>query len=132
VRKVFLHCSASDNPLHDDVSVIRQWHLDKGWADVGYHYFITKGGVIQPGRPLEEVPAAQQGYNTNTLAICLHGLEADKFTEAQFIALRQLCSAIKSQYDHITFHGHCEVSTKACPVFNYKEVLKLDAQGRMQ
>jgi hypothetical protein len=27
VSRVFIHCSASDNPDHDKVSVIRDWHL---------------------------------------------------------------------------------------------------------
>ena len=31
----------------------------------------------------------------------------------------------------VTFHGHCEVAAKACPVFPYKAVLGLDAHGEM-
>ena len=50
VSRVFLHCSASDNPKHDKISVIRKWHLDKGWSDVGYHYFIRKDGTVEEGR----------------------------------------------------------------------------------
>ena len=40
VDRVFLHCSASPNPAHDDINVIRDWHLERGWNDVGYHFFI--------------------------------------------------------------------------------------------
>ena len=44
VDRVFLHCSASDDPDHDDIATIRSWHVDgNGWSDVGYHYFIRKG-----------------------------------------------------------------------------------------
>ena len=32
---------------------------------------------------------------------------------------------------NITFHGHCEVSNKTCPVFNYKNVLNLDSLGNI-
>lgn len=131
VSRVFIHCSASDHAHHDDVSVIKDWHVrGRGWSDVGYHYFITKAGVVQAGRPLEQVPAAQSSHNTGTIAICLHGLEERNFTQAQFKALRNLCSEINEAYDgNVTFHGHNEVAAKACPVFDYRAVLRLDRQG---
>lgn len=132
VSRVFIHCSASDNPKHDDVSVMRQWHLQRGWSDVGYHLFIKKDGTVQGGRHLEKVPSAQAGHNAGTIAICLHGLDKDKFTEAQFTSLRKLCKEINAVYKKtLTFHGHCEVSAKSCPVFDYKAVLKLDNAGRL-
>ena len=130
VRKVFLHCSASSNPEHDDVSVIREWHLDRGWSDVGYHFFIKFDGTVQEGRSLEQIPAAQAGYNTGSIAICLHGLESSTFRVAQMAALQNLAQQINSAYKgEITFHGHCEVSDKRCPVFGYKEILSLDSLG---
>ena len=47
VDRVFIHCSASDHAHHDDVKVMRDWHVNgNGWSDVGYHYFITKAGKI--------------------------------------------------------------------------------------
>lgn len=133
VHSVFLHCSASDRPEHDDVEVIRQWHIkERGWDDIGYHFFITKGGVVQPGRDLEKVPAAQQGHNVGTIAICCHGLEKRRFTDQQMAALYNLCVDINEVYDgKVTFHGHCEVAPKACPVFDYKTVLQLDSHGYM-
>lgn len=129
VNRVFLHCSASDNPAHDDILVIKRWHLDRGFNDVGYHYFITSFGVIQLGRDLEITPAAQQGHNAHTIAICMHGLT--KFTNAQFDTLRALCRAIARELPNVTFHGHREVANKACPVFDYKQVLSLDAKGHL-
>lgn len=133
VNTVFIHCSASDNPAHDDVSVMREWHLAKGWADVGYHFFITKAGIVQAGRPLEATPAAQAGHNTGSIAICCHGLQKNLFTDAQMAALYTLCHDILDAYKgEITFHGHCEVSPKSCPVFDYKAVLQLDHNGRMK
>lgn len=133
VTDVFIHCSASDNPKHDDVSVITKWHQERGWSTIGYHYFIKKDGTLQEGRDLERTPAAQKGYNTGSIAICLHGLEKDKFTEAQFETLRKLCSEINEKYaGHIYFRGHCEVNPhKTCPVFDYKKVLNLNTIGHM-
>lgn len=135
VNKVFIHCSASSYKDHDDISVIRKWHVDeRGWRDVGYHYFITFDGTIQRGRNIEWIPAAQRGHNEGSIAICLHGRVAADFTPAQFKALQRLCRAITDEYSarkKLTFHGHCEVSDKTCPVFDYKEVLNLDERGRL-
>ena len=132
VLRVFLHCSASDNPAHDNVETITAWHLARKFDTIGYHYYISKDGVIHQGRSLERVPAAQQGHNTGTIAICLGGLAEENFTEAQFESLAIVCKAIDEAYGgEVTFHGHREVSAKECPVLDYKSVLKLDAKGRL-
>ena len=129
VNKVFIHCSASDRPEHDDVYVIRKWHLERGFRDVGYHAFVQKSGYIQEGRPMEHVPAAQEGHNAGSIAICLAGL--NDFTGAQFRALQSFCAQIKQAIPNVTFHGHKEVSNKTCPNFSYQDVLALDERGRM-
>lgn len=126
---MFIHCSASDRPEHDNVDVIRQWHLDRGWSDVGYHYFIQSNGNIQQGRDLESNPAAQAGNNQGTIAICLHGLT--HFSVESLEALKDFCREINKQIPMVTFHGHCEVSAKACPVFDYRKILSLDKDGQM-
>lgn len=137
VDRVFVHCSASDQASHDNIATIHRWHTDRpprgrGWSDVGYHYFIRKDGTLENGRPLERIPAAQRGHNKGTIAICLHGLDKSKFTDLQFDKLKSLCLEINNSYDgELTFHGHREVASKACPVFDYKSVLRLDAFGRL-
>lgn len=132
VRRVFLHCSASDHPKHDSVAVIDQWHRENGWSGIGYHFFIRKDGTLEIGRDLERTPAAQAGHNTGSIAICLHGLAASRFTAAQFETLRALCHQIASAYGGaITFHGHCEVAAKECPVFAYRDILGLSADGHL-
>jgi N-acetyl-anhydromuramyl-L-alanine amidase AmpD len=138
IKRVFIHCSASDNPEHDDISVIRKWHTSpdpkdptKPWRDVGYHFYIKKDGTIQKGRDLAIVPSAQAGHNTGTIAICCGGL-AD-FPARQMNALVELCDYLNESIPNVTFHGHREVAPhKSCPVFNYKEVLLLDDKGRME
>lgn len=137
IERVFIHCSASDNEAHDDVTVIRGWHTDpapkgRGWSDIGYHYFIRKTGRLEDGRPLEVRPAAQRGHNTGTIAICVHGLKEQNFTGHQFNTLVRLCRQINEVYDgQVTFHGHREVAGKDCPVFDYRRVLGLSEDGAM-
>lgn len=140
VDRVFLHCSASERPEHDSAAVIDAWHKQNGWAGIGYHFFIRKDGTLEIGRDLEKTPAAQGGNNVRTIAICLHGLDRSGFTAAQFATLRELCGQINRAYrvlinggtrPGVTFHGHCEVAAKACPVFDYRAVLGLDGRGVM-
>lgn len=131
IERVFIHCSASDYDHHDDVSVIRKWHIEEnGWSDVGYHFFITRSGKIQFGRDIERTPSSQKGHNVSTISICLHGKE--NYTEEQFESLRKLCFMINLVYHgNISFHGHNEVSVKSCPVFNYIKVLNLNQYGQI-
>jgi len=131
VSNVFVHCSASDKPEDDDVAVITAWHLARGFSTIGYHFFIHKDGEVEAGRNIELAPAAQQGHNTGSIAICVHGLE--DFTDESLESLRKLCEVINIAYDkRLTFHGHCEVNpNKTCPVYDYKKVLNLDSAGRM-
>ena len=138
IRKIFIHCSASDNPSHDHVDVIKRWHMSpdpkdpsKPWSDIGYHYYIQKTGDVQLGRPLERIPTGQKGFNAGTIAICVGGLEKSKFTQAQFQSLYAMCLQINNALTSVTFHGHCEVSKKACPVFDYKKILGLNNRGEM-
>jgi N-acetyl-anhydromuramyl-L-alanine amidase AmpD len=117
---------------------MRAWHTKpvnqggRGWADVGYHFFIAKDGTVQPGRPLEAVPAAQIGYNKGAIAICLHGLSESRFTSQQIQALVMMCGAMRDACGpSLRFRGHCEVAAKACPVINYRSILNLDSRGYM-
>lgn len=128
IKKVFLHCSDSDLPQHDCPFVIRDWHLQRGFNDIGYHFIITKDGTIHKGRSLARMPASQEGNNMGSIAICLTGKTI--FSQMQLSSLQELCGEINQLYETITFHGHCEVSSKPCPVFDYKSVLNLK-NGRM-
>lgn len=83
IQTVFIHCSASDNPNDDNAETMELWHKARGFAEIGYHFFIHKDGTIQVGRDVEKIPAAQKGYNTGSLAICCHGLGIKNFTENQ-------------------------------------------------
>ena len=132
VTRVFIHCSASDNPDHDNVATMEAWHIANGWSGVGYNLFCRKSGLGELGRSLEKTPAAQRGHNRGTIAICLHGLEEGKFTDAQARWLIDVCCQINEAYDGaVTFHGHREVAAKACPVIDYREILQLDEAGRL-
>lgn len=136
VSRVFLHCSAHDGEHTDNAETIDAWHKDRGWSGIGYHFFIRFDGTIEHGRPLNRTPAAQGGNNRGTIAICCHGgqnSKPDAFTQEQFDSLKRLCADIDKVYSgKITFHGHKEVSRKACPVYDYKSILGLDKNGYLK
>ena len=132
IETVFLHCSASGRPEHARIDVIENWHRQRGFDEIGYHYFIDFDGEIWHGRDLEKIPAAQKGHNTGSIAICLAGLRPSDFRLIQLDALLHLCHEIDWAYaGNITFHGHNEVSDKSCPVFDYRHYLKLDDAGHL-
>jgi hypothetical protein len=136
IKVVFLHCSASDNPKHDSWLVMDTWHRQRGFAGIAYHLFIRKDGSVELGRDFNVIPSAQQGHNTGSLAICAHGLLKENFTKVQLDAVKGLCVALRDEFlkqKHVTlrFRGHCEVSSKSCPVYPYKELLHLDSKGHM-
>jgi hypothetical protein len=125
ITRIIVHCSDSDISAHDDISVIREWHVhERGFNDVGYHFFIKSNGDIQEGRPLELAGAHVHGHNTDSIGICLHGKYI--FTPAQFKALRRLVLTLRFEYDipEENVHGHREFSNyKTCPNFNVREKL---------
>ena len=134
IEKVFIHCTAYP---HQDlfgqalIDAINRWHVARRFREIGYHYVIDRFGELLKGRSLESNPAAQRGHNSRSIALCLDGLFFKQFNNNQFNILKKLVDQIDEAYDNkITYHGHCEVSNKECPVFDYPAVLGLDRWGR--
>ena len=141
-RKVDLlvvHCSDTYARMDIDAAEIRRWHVqDRGWSDIGYHFIIKRDGTVQTGRDLdhdgdifEEVGAHVEGYNKNSIGICLVGGKGDdgkpenNFTDKQFQSLETLLRVIKADYPKATIHGHREFNhAKACPSFDVQDWLK--------
>lgn len=125
ITKIILHCSASNKPYHDDISVIKQWHLARGFLDVGYHFFVRKDGEIQIGRPEEVQGAHCKGHNKDSLGICLHGLNKEDFTEAQYQETAQLIMHLVEDHPIKDIDAHRVFDTnKTCPVFSMVEIFK--------
>jgi hypothetical protein len=131
VSKVFLHCSASDNPKHDNPQTIEKWHLERNFSEIGYHFYINQAGEVFQCRDVEKIPAAQKGHNTGSIAICCGGLTT--FSQAQLTALYMLCKRIAEAFNNdIEFWGHCEVEPKkTCPVYPWRTILKLSKDRKM-
>lgn len=126
IKKIIIHCSASDMPGQDRW-VIREWHLARGFKDIGYHYLILKAGEIQKGRPVASVGAHCEGQNHDSIGICLVGLR--EFNERQFESLYHLVREYRLRFPGITVHPHNEFNkNKECPVFDIDEALRRGEQ----
>lgn len=75
------HHAAASRCSADD---IHRWHLDNGWAGIGYHAFINKKGEIYRGRPVGMLGAHAMGA-TQYLGICYEG----NFEREQMPAVQQ-------------------------------------------
>lgn len=127
IDKIIIHCSATPEGKDFTVEQIRQWHLARGFSDIGYHIVIYRDGSIHKGRPIEQVGAHTTGQNAHSIGICYIGgntadnkTPKDTRTEAQRLALIKLVRELKASYPSATIHGHNEFANKACPSFIVK------------
>jgi N-acetylmuramoyl-L-alanine amidase len=125
IDKIIIHCSATPEGKDISVETIRDWHLKRGWSDIGYHYVIDLDGKLHAGRPLEKTGAHVKGHNTGSIGICyIGGVEQDgktpkdTRTKEQKAALDNLLFILTDVFANVTIHGHNEFSSKACPSFD--------------
>lgn len=45
INETIVHCSATAEGKDFTVAQIRQWHLARGFSDIGYHYVIYRDGT---------------------------------------------------------------------------------------
>lgn len=135
---IAVHCSATDPLWHGEVTTedIRQWHLHRGWTDIGYHFVVERDGVIMPGRPLSEVGAHIRGFNACSVGICLVGgtevsssgkhYPKANFTRAQMESLYSLLLALREAYPNAVVQGHRDFEgvRKACPSFDVRSWIR--------
>ena len=131
IKRIIIHCSASG---WANAAVIDEWHKERGWKGIGYHFVILNGrgkvgayqahfdGVVEVGRPIQRAGAHTKGHNADSVGICLIG--NNHFTAKQLlVALPELLKALKRDYglgdDDV--HGHRDFNpNKTCPNFDVK------------
>lgn len=125
IKELIVHCSATPEGKDYSVDTIRQWHLQRGFSDIGYHYVIYRDGSIHIGRDESIIGAHCTGHNTNSIGICYIGgcavdgkTPKDTRTEAQKSSLLKLLSELKKKYPKAVIHSHKDYANKACPSFD--------------
>ena len=156
ISLIVIHCSASANGrqlgsrIQSAAAVIDGWHAQRGFqrqsaaratfnpdlAAIGYHFVLDTDGSKHTGRAIAEVGAHVQGFNSQSIGVCLVG--TSRFTRAQWDALHSLVKALKAQYPAARVVGHRDLSPdkdgdgtvepaewlKNCPGFNVADWLQ--------
>lgn len=116
---VVVHHAAADSCTIEDV---HRWHLERGWAGCGYHYFVNKRGEIYRGRPEDAVGAHCVGYNDDSIGICLEGnfdTGTNVPTGPQLRALVELLRYLKQKYPGVRIVRHKDLAETSCPGKNF-------------
>ena len=66
ISLIVIHCSATRVTQDFTFEQLEACHLARGFKSIGYHYYITKDGVVYPGRPESEVGAHAHHYNAHS------------------------------------------------------------------
>ena len=121
---IVIHCSATRATQRYTVDDCRRDHRARGFADIGYHYYITRDGVVHAGRALYQVGAHATGYNQHSIGICYEGgldeegRPANTLTEPQFQTLTNLFERLVVLFPDAMIMGHRDMRSstpKECP-----------------
>lgn len=118
IEGIVLHHSGTT--ILQTVETIHNYHKSKGWAGIGYHYYVRKDGSIYKGRPENMAGAHCLGVNSTSLGICAEGdFNTETMAEVQKQAIRQLIVDIKARYNIKYVKGHRDIISTSCPGKNY-------------
>lgn len=129
INRLVVHCSMSS---FGTAEIIDQWHKERGWDKIGYHYVIGNGfklkhgdydpnldGKIETGRSLGQVGAHVKGFNRDSIGVCLVGDRL--FTARQTLqALPELIKKVENflgRFLVIDLHSQLD-DHKYCPGFD--------------
>jgi hypothetical protein len=137
LRYIVIHGSAS---FYGDVDTFNEWHKDRGWNGIGYHWVITNvyptyadyktkrprleyDGRIWPGREEKYVGAHVYGHNRESIGVCMVGNEG-LYSANQIRSCARLCTEIQLRYPTISqIKGHYEyTSHKTCPTLDMEYI----------
>lgn len=113
------HVGGTDGEV--SAATIHQWHLDRGWSGIGYHFVVHKNGMIERGRPQEMVGAHCWHHNNASIGVNLVGnFDMAEPTVEQLDSAALLMSQL-SRYYHIqpnAIQGHRDFNSTLCPGAN--------------
>lgn len=120
-KYIIVHHAAHPNCSVQD---IHQWHIEKGWAGIGYHFFTRKDGNIYRGRPIDTVGAHTLGQNEISIGVCLEGnLDIEDMPTAQADALVELLIYLQRSYPGAKVAKHKDFNDTSCPGRNFQNSL---------
>ena len=128
IDEIIVHCTATPEGKDYDIAEIRRWHKARGFSDIGYHYVISRGGIIYEGRSVDIAGAHCEGRNLHSIGVCYVGgmtcdnkTPKDTRTDSQKAAMLCLLLELKELYPNAKIYGHNDFANKACPCFNARK-----------
>lgn len=110
------HAGASTCTVQD----VHRWHLDRGWAGIGYHYLVRKDGTVFCGRPEDAIGAHCRDHNHDSVGICAEGdYTREQMPPQQEEAIIRLVRQLLRRYPGARVVGHRELVATTCPGQNY-------------
>lgn len=126
INKIIVHCSASPDNRDIGVKEISEWHKQRGWSAIGYHYVIRRDGTVEEGRDVKRAGAHCSGENKVSIGICVVGIK--DFDPRQFASLKKLIKELQGRFGNIPAFEHrhfpsAKKQGKTCPNFDLNKVL---------
>lgn len=131
IDKIIIHCSATPENRNVTVEDINEWHIRRGFNEIGYHYVIYLDGTVHIGRKEEKIGAHCSKNNLTSIGVCYIGGVAkdgktpkDTRTEKQKDSMIRLVKSLLEKYNlRISdVYGHYQFAAKACPSFDIEEL----------
>ena len=106
IKGIVIHHSASKDV---SANTINEWHLERGWNQVGYHFVIRQNGDIEPARQWDRAGAHARGRNRTHIGICLTG-HFGKYPPSieQINSLIKLVNGLINRFDIESIEKHHE------------------------
>ena len=126
VSYIIIHCSATRETQDYTPEQLKHDHLQRGFIDVGYHFYIRKDGTVTQHRRMNEVGAHCRPFNGCSIGVCYeggldtNGKPKDTRTIAQRGSLVKLLIELKQKFPKAAIRGHNEMpgaTIKECPCF---------------
>ena len=121
VKFIAVHSAGSKSSMDVTTNTLWQWHVtERGWSDIGYHFFIKFDGTVHKCRDVKYQGAHCEAINDKSIAVCIEGGYGgvDNFTAIQKHALFALITEQKDAHKNSAVVGHNHFDKKACPCFD--------------
>lgn len=131
INEIIVHCTATPEGKDYTIADITNWHKQRGFTTIGYHYVIYRDGSVHKGRDINVSGAHCTGHNAHSIGVCyVGGLEnkpgvptakqkdKDTRTPAQKASLLKLLKELRTLYPMAKIRSHKDFANKACPSFD--------------
>lgn len=130
IKEIIVHCTATPEGRPVTIKEITNWHKQRGFSTIGYHYVVMLDGSVQNGRDVNVSGAHCTNHNSISIGVCYVGgcdknMNAkDTRTDAQKRALLNLLKRLRTMYPTAKIYGHRDFANKACPSFDARNEYK--------